>query len=54
MSKVKVSQSVSQSVTRSPIELLWTAKNKAKGLSEDQKNWIGGVGALRQMADTGC
>ena len=27
MSKVKVSESVSQSVTRSPIELFWTAKN---------------------------
>ena len=29
MSKVKVSESVSQWVTRSPIELFWTAKNKA-------------------------
>ena len=27
MAKVKVTQSVSQSVTRSPIELFWTAKN---------------------------
>ena len=30
MSKVKVSESVSQSVTRSPIELLWTAKKIIK------------------------
>ena len=30
MAKVKVSQSVSQLVTRSPIELLWTAKNVSK------------------------
>ena len=30
MSKVKVSESVSESVTRSPIELLWTAKKPNK------------------------
>ena len=37
MSKVKVSQSVSQSVTRSPIELLWTAKNNPSPKPQNQK-----------------
>ena len=32
MSKVKVSDSVTQSVTRSPIELLWTAKKGHLGM----------------------
>ena len=35
MSKVKVSDSVTESVTRSPIELFWTAK---KGLGKYWNN----------------
>ena len=31
MSKVKVTELVTESVTRSPIELLWTAKNVWEG-----------------------
>ena len=36
MAKVKVSESVSQLVTRSPIELLWTAKKKTLGKNESK------------------
>ena len=32
MAKVKVSESVTESVTRSPIELFWTANKKTKNL----------------------
>ena len=36
----KVTQSASQSVTRSPIELFWTAKKKKKKLCLQIQTWL--------------
>ena len=46
MSKSKVTESVTQSVTRSPIELLWTAKKPDK-IRQKKKNKREGGGGLQ-------
>ena len=46
MSKVKVSQSVSELVTRSPIELLWTANNWEKAV---RLTALGGRGVTPEL-----
>ena len=50
-SKSTVSQSVSQSVTRSPIELFWTAKKDLKPLKHFNPSAAASLLVLRHTAD---